>query len=149
MEDMKIDTFEKLYSFTDEPKTVRQKPGLGPHRFKVLESRYNEEYEKWMMILANKEGQEIKKNCPLNDSEKAVPNQLWIDCLFDSQPQGSYIDFNWAACEGRYVDAEVNKFTPDDSDKELFYVYRPARVAQQVETATVKRETTRSEGEKG
>ena len=141
MEDMTFDTFEQLFSVTESAKPVRQKPGLGPHRFKVLDSKYNEKYEKWELVLANKEGQEINKNLPLNEPSKAVPNQLWIDCLFDSRPQGRYIDFNWPSCVGRYVDAEVGSFTPEDKEGLVIFVWKPVRVDAPIEKAVAKRTT--------
>lgn len=139
MEDMKFDTFEEYFA-DDKPQAM--KPSVGPHRFKVLKSGYDEEpQKKWWFTLANKEGQQITKKCMLQMSDKKKANDQWIDCLFDSRPTGRPIDFDWSACEGRYVDAEVDKFTPEDRDTEVTYVYRPVRVDAPVEKAVAKRTT--------
>ena len=136
MEDMTFDNFEELFS---EDKPQADKPSLGPHRFKVIKSGHDEDRSKWWFILANKEGQQIKKSCYLADATKKKANLHWVDCLFDSRPSGRFVDFDWSACEGRYVDAEVDKFTPEDKDTEVVYVYRPVAVAAPVEKAVVKR----------
>ena len=146
MEDMQFDTFEEYFA-NDKPPA--DKPSLGPHRFKVLKSGYDDEpQKKWWFTLGNKEGQTITKKCMLGSADKKKSNDQWMDCLFDSKPTGRPIDFDWSACEGLYVDAEVSKFTPDDSDKELFYVYRPVRVTQQVERAVVAHETRDAKAKK-
>ena len=140
MEDMVFDTFEQYFA-DDKPEPV--KPTVGPHRFKVVKSEYYKEPEKkWWFVLVNKEGQEITKKCMLGYSGKKKANDQWIDCLFDSRPTGRLEDFDWSACVGRYVDAEVDKFTPEDKDTEVVYVYRPVAVAAPVEKAVVTRKTT-------
>ena len=95
MEDMVYDTFEQLFS---EDKS--EKPSLGPHRFKVIASDYDDDRSKWWFILANKEGQQIKKSCYLADPTKKKANMQWVACLFDSMPSGRYVDFD-RACVGR------------------------------------------------
>jgi hypothetical protein len=136
--ELNFDTFEQFFE-TEKP--VAEKPSIGPHRFKVVESKFDELYVKWSFVLENKEGQQIKKTCHLTNPEKKQANTVWIECLFASRPTGRPADFDWSACKGRYVDAEVAKFTPEDKDTEVTYVYRPVRVDPPAGQATVKRET--------
>ena len=132
-----FDTFEDLAKVPDENPMERKKPSEGPHRFIVKRASFFEDSSKLSLLLEAKDGGSLFKKLYFGDPEKANVNKTWMRCLVDEKPKGRLVDFNWESLEGRYLDATVGVFTPQDRDQEITFVSKPVACDQPKAKATV------------
>ena len=132
-----FDTFEDLAKVPDENPMERKKPSEGPHRFIVKRASFFEDSSKLSLLLEAKDGGSLFKKLYFGDPEKANVNKTWMRCLVDEKPKGRLVDFNWESLEGRYLDATVGVFTPQDRDEQITYVAKPVACDQPKSKATV------------
>ena len=132
-----FDTFEDLAKVPDENPMERKKPSEGPHRFIVKRASFFEDSSKLSLLLEAKDGGSLFKKLYFGDPEKANVNKTWMRCLVDEKPKGRLVDFNWESLEGRYLDATVGVFTPQDREEQITYVAKPVACDQPQAKATV------------